>query len=300
MKATWEVPPSTGVPVKLTYQHMEKEQALAAIGRLHTHLMAMVPNVCPMDMNSRGPLDPNPAATAVGLGKSDEAEKNNQVEGINKAPAEDDMFTEEFLEKAFKKMRKKLGKKVLSGKMTVDEARSRLGRRNSQKSSEDEMELLKEQVEKGVISVDEARAKLGLPAEVSKSVTVPAVKTEEPVSKGTDPDVIKSAVAEALSPLQEMIAAQREVFESKLAEQQKVIDAIADSPDPRGEPYSGFAVNPIKKSARPVGVPDTAEIAERTQQMMVRQLEHTWRTSDNPAEREAAWKAICKFRGISD
>ncbi len=301
MKGGFEVPVAGEGPTKLTYRHMEKEQAIAAVNQLHTHLSSVVPNVCSMDMNSRGPLTPNPATTAVGLGKGEEVEKAVPAPaGITKAPVEDDMFSEEYLEKAFKKMRKKLGKKVLAGKMTVDEARSKIGRMGAQKSDDDDVQALVDQVDKGVLTIDEARAKLGLGPwnmpETTKAATV------EPVAenKATEPDLIKSAVEAAISPLQEMIAAQQKAFEGKLAEQQKVIDAIADAPDPRGEPYSGYAVNPIKKSARPVGVPDATEIAERTQQMMIRQLEHTWRSSDNPAEREAAWNAISKFRGITD
>ena len=38
--------------------------------------------------------------------------------------------------KGFKKQRKKLGKKVLAGKMTVDEARAKMGRRFAQKAAE--------------------------------------------------------------------------------------------------------------------------------------------------------------------
>jgi hypothetical protein len=310
MKTDWEVPSETGVPTRLTYAHMEKEQALSAIGRMHTHLMAMVPNVCPMNMNSRGPLDPNPATGAVGVGKNEEAEVE-KTEAVFKAPVEtDDGFYAEFLAKAFKKTRKKLGKKVLSGKMTVDEARGKLGRMNTQKDAAVELEkgmkeAAVELVEDGVLSIDDARKHFGLPAMEAKPE--PVEKSAEPVNQyqwGFDyiqktygPDVVKSAVMEAITPLQEMLTAQREVFEGKIAEQQKVIDAIANSPDPRGEPFSGMALN-MHKSARPAGVPDVAEAAERTQQMLLRQLNHTFNTTEDPAEREAAWNAMQKFRGV--
>lgn len=313
MKNDFEVPTGAGTTQRLTYAHMEKEQALAALGRLHSHLGAVVPNVCPMDMNSRGPLDPNPAINAVGKADEPEAVKTETetekglVEGIAKAPFGD--YDDDFIEKAFKKSRKKLGKKVLAGKMTVDEARSRLGRMSTQKNAEEELHkgmesAAIEMVDAGELSIDDARKALGLPTAAEKSAAAPTVVTvtqpaAEVVYKTQEPDVIKSAVAEALAPLQEMFAAQQEAFNVKLAEQQKVIDAIADSPDPRGEPFSGIALN-MNKSARPVAVPDVAETAERTQQMMIRQLDHTWRTSENPAEREAAWTAIRKFRGISE
>ena len=303
MKNDFEVPQATGTPVHLTYAHMEKEQALVALARLHTNLMAMVPNVCPMDMNSRGVLTPNPMPSTEGVGKDAEAEVTKNVEGITKAPLESE-FSEEYLEKAFKKMRKKLGKKVLAGKITVDEARAKIGRTGAQKADKD---LLVEQVDKGILTIDEARAKLGLgpwnQPETTKAVTVPSevtlsVPNADVAYKDAQPDLIKSAIAEAISPLQEMLLSQQKAFEGKLAEQQKVIDAIADAPDPRGEPFSGLAVN-MNKSARPAGVPDKADIAERTQQMVQRQLDHTFRTSENPAEREAAWNAMQKFRGLS-
>ena len=33
---------------------------------------------------------------------------------------------------------------------------------------------------------------------------------------------------------------------------------------------------------------------------MIRQLEHTWRTSENPAEREAAFTALSRYRGVTE
>jgi hypothetical protein len=302
------VPSEPGVPTKLTYERMEKEQALHAIGRMHTHLMAMFPNICSMDLNSRGPQEPNPAISAV---KDDEPEATKgAVEGITKAPI-DTGLDDEFIEKAFKKMRKKLGKKVLSGKMTVDEARSKIGRMGTQKNADPD-ELLKtamqaaaiDMVDAGELSVEDARKALGMNKPVPDSATksdVAEVSKQidtslDYIQKTYGPDVIKSAIAEAVAPLTELLTAQRESFEAKIAEQQKVIDAIADSPDPRGEPFSGIAMN-VNKSARPAGVAEVAENAERTQQMMIRQLDHTWRTTDNPGEREAAWAAMQKLRG---
>jgi hypothetical protein len=57
-------------------------------------------------------------------------------------------------------------------------------------------------------------------------------------------------------------------------------------------------MNPVKKSAHPAGVPSQAEVAERTQQMMIRQLQRNARISDNPAEREAAWAALEKYQTV--
>lgn len=108
------------------------------------------------------------------------------------------------------------------------------------------------------------------------------------------PSVIKSAVAEVIAPLQKMLAKQQRQFDAKLAEQQKIIDAIADSPDPRDEPFSGIPIN-MYKSARPTQVPDVVETASRAARMRIRQLDHAWRTADDPTEREAAWTAMRKL-----
>src|SRR6185437_10009153 len=53
-------------------------------------------------------------------------------------PEEAGLFMDADIYKGFKKMRKKLGKKVLSGSMTVDEARAKLGRQFAQKSGSEE------------------------------------------------------------------------------------------------------------------------------------------------------------------
>lgn len=298
MKVDFEKPTDPGTPTRLNYAHMQKEQALNALSRLHTHVMSMVPNVCPMDMNSQGPVTPNPAITAV---KADEpVVEKGLVEGVAKAPMEA-AFSDEWIEKAFKKTRKKLGKKVLSGSMTVDEARSKLGRMGSQKDVEVELKKGMEDaaidmVDAGTLSIDDARKALGLDNSATKADVAEVTKSVDTFTKAYSPDLIKSAVMEAVEPLQKLLTEQRESFDAKIAAQQKVIDAIADSPDPRGEPFSGMAMN-INKSARPAGVPEVAETAARTQQMVLRQLEHTWRTSDNPAERESAYAAAQKIRG---
>jgi hypothetical protein len=77
---------------------------------------------------------------------------------------------------------------------------------------------------------------------------------------------------------------------SQLADQQKTLETLADKPDPSTQGWAGLALNPIFKSARPAGVVKTAETAERTQREINenRLLNHTWRTSDNAFEREAA------------
>jgi hypothetical protein len=183
-----------------------------------------------------------------------------------------------------KGMKKKFGKKVLSGAMTVDEARSRMGRKRAQKMLEWQTE---QQLAKGEITREDALKALGFAPDAEVTV---AKSTEPEVIKGEivtpaqapviSPEIIKSAIADAIAPLV-----------AKVAEQQKMLDLIADQPDPKTQPWAGIAL----KNMRPAGVVEKAEVAERTQQMIKRQLNHTWRTSESAHEREAAWTELAKF-----
>jgi hypothetical protein len=78
-------------------------------------------------------------------------------------PEAEGHFADADVYKGFKKMRKKLGKKVLAGTMTVDEARAKMGRQFAQKSADDLTEELVTKVNAGIMSIDEARARLNLP-----------------------------------------------------------------------------------------------------------------------------------------
>ena len=199
-------------------------------------------------------------------------------------------------------MRKKLGKKVLAGSMTVDEARARMGRQFAQKAAN--------MVALPLAPADPALVpQVPVPtplAEKSAEVTDRHVVQPITVDMSATADLFKSAVAEALSPLaaeltstKALLAKQQETFTTKLAEQQKVIDAIADQPDPSTAAFSGLAFNPLRKAAGPAGVPSQAEIAERTQLMMMRTLQDKYNASSDPAEREAYYGTLVKMRGVS-
>ena len=69
---------------------------------------------------------------------------------------------------------------------------------------------------------------------------------------------------------------------------------LANKADPGTQSWAGIALNPLRS---PAGVVKQAEVSDRVQGMMVRQLERTWRTSENPAEREAAYAALTKMQG---
>jgi hypothetical protein len=191
-------------------------------------------------------------------------------------------------------MRKKLGKKVLAGKITVDEARAKMGRQFAQKGgSEDE----------GVGGNVQKSAALS-PSHSERVVADRHVLQPLTVDMSATTDLFKSALAEAVAPLaaeltstKALLAEQQEAFTTKLAEQQKVIDAIADQPDPSTAAFSGLAFNPVRKSARPAAIPDQAEIAERTQMAMIRELRNQYNSASDPAAREAAYAVLCKMQG---
>jgi len=191
--------------------------------------------------------------------------------------------------KGFKKMRKKLGKKVLSGKMTVDEARAHLGRQFAQKGLEEPQEAVQKSHSERVTVDPAAPVADGLTFTQIRAAVGAAVRAD------ADPEVIKAAIAEATSELKDLLVKQQQDFTEKLAEQQKVIDAIADQPDPSTAAFSGLAFNPVQKGARPAAVPDIAESAARAQDMIRRNLQSTYYTHSSPAVREAAGQELAKL-----
>ena len=323
--------------MQLNYAVMEKERARQALMQMHEHLSRQFPEACPMNLNT--PPESRPVPQAVGVGKSagDEAAEGMRhaaatgtafrgdkvtvlppatksaapVAAVFKAPAEDE-FMDDAVYKGFKKMRKKLGKKVLAGTMTVDEARSRMGRQFAQKATEGpDPEVVKSvvaealadpaahiQISRGVTYQGDAvplTADL-IKAAVAEALHVQSVPLEATAVEAFDPSpAIEAAVSKAVGPLLEKIQAQ----DTRLAETQRVIDAIADQPDPSTAAFSGVAFNPVRtKAARPAGVAAQAEIAERTQQMMIRHLQEKYNASSDPAEREAYYRTLAKMRGM--
>jgi hypothetical protein len=82
------------------------------------------------------------------------------------------------------------------------------------------------------------------------------------------------------------------------AELQKTVDSMAAMPDPTVTAFKGvFFDRTVNKSAVPARA--VADAAEQTQQMMMRELESQFRTSHDPAQREAAWASLMKMRGLS-
>jgi hypothetical protein len=299
MKNSWEYPKTPGLQ-HLPYAYLEKEKARRALAMMHDHLSHAFPLACPMlAQDAYRQEAPNAIPTAVG--KSGDVETVAVVAEVGKV--ED--VSDDFVEKAKKKLKKKLGKKILAGKITVDEARTQLGRTVAQKAVDlekrEQMEAPVKRVDAGMLTIDEARARLGLQPwnlpETTKSaepVIEKAAVLHEGVVVNNDPEVIKAAVTEALTPL---LAKVQELEDYKKTADER-FEKLANIADPTTNAFTGMAINPAKKVAGPAGVPSQAEVAERTQQMMIRQLDRTWRTTGDPAEREAAWTALQKYRSV--
>jgi hypothetical protein len=119
----------------------------------------------------------------------------------------------------------------------------------------------------------------------------------------TSPDM--SALETAIAKLSGQITARDELLmkqQKVLKKQQKVIDELAAQPDPTVSAYRGGMLTApafMQKSADTMpAAPDMADIQNRTRAMMLGELEAQFRTSADPAQREAAWKSILTMRGV--
>ena len=280
-----QYPETQGTPTNLTYMHIEKDKARRSLAMMHDHISHQFPAACPLvEQDAYRQPEARMVPPTEGLGKTVEPEV--QAKAVSDA-------TPEIPRDITKGMKKKLAKKVLSGKMTVDEARGKLGRRMAQKAMEDQ---LHEQLVKGEITREDAMKALGfeVPEVVAKAATIREAEViAPPVTPAMSPDIIKSAIAEALAPLVAKVEAQQQVIN----EQEARWEAKANEADPSTSSWRGLAL----KSRQPVAVVKQAEIAERTQREIAesRQLRHTWRTSDNAFEREAARSELDK-RGFAE
>ena len=61
--------PQQGAPVQLTYARQVREQQHAALDMMHSHLGAMFPAVCPMDLNAQPAEAKHPVPATAGIGK---------------------------------------------------------------------------------------------------------------------------------------------------------------------------------------------------------------------------------------
>ena len=154
-------------------------------------------------------------------------------------------------------------------------------------------EKLAKKVAKGRMSVEEAMALL------QQTDKEPEVVTK--AASVVDSDVVKTAVLEATSELRGMFAAEISK-NSKMAKQLKklqgTVESLGEMADPSVAAFRGVAQPAFKsRSAEPYAA-TVAQTAEQTQLLMMRELEKQVRTSPDPVQREAAWNALVKMRGL--
>jgi len=276
-----------GMPTTVDYVPTIKDNARQAMRAMHDHIAQTFPDVCPMHPGDDEGMHSNPVPTPGHGTPSASAVKTEELEAAAKSEDAD------VIKGMNKKMRKKLGKKVLAGKMTVDEARSKIGRMNAQKcKAEEEQPEVTKTVAEEALPVEAPAAEKTTDEPVVTKVAEPAL-----VEKAMTPDLFKSELATALAPLLERIAEQDEL----LKKNQALLSSMVDMPDPDVAPFKGLAQTPYNRTnARPADVhKSVAEVAERTQVMMLRELETQFRTSPDPAQREAAWQSMLKMRGLT-
>lgn len=129
---------------------------------------------------------------------------------------------------------------------------------------------------------------------------VEATAIEKAAAAGVGPDLVavlqgfKDEFAAELRTVTKALKKERK----RNDELQATIDSMASMPDPTVAAFKGVALtHPVNKSA--VGARTIAETAERTQMMMMQELETQFRTSPDPAQREAAWSTLMKMRGLA-
>lgn len=148
---------------------------------------------------------------------------------------------------------------------------------------------------------------------------VPAAKSAAPAAELQEPRGKKSKhanksagggqVAELMTLMRDMqtnfnqkleeITTELQTTRAHAAELQKSVDALGDLPDPATAPFKGVAQPSSNKNmGLPAGANSVADTVERTQLMMMRELETMFRTSPDPAQREAAWTSLVKMRGL--
>lgn len=285
MKASFEYPAEQGVPTQIRYAEIEKEKARRALSMLHDHLNHMFPSSCPM-------LDQDAYAGE---------QRHSLQQPVGKAETAGEETTD-VLADVYKYIRK-LEKKVRAGEITEEEARTKLSRKTAERYAQS----VTKQVNKGLTSRTEILKALGIKEPKPEPVVEKAVAPEAP---SVTPDIMKSMMTEILNeqmqPLREEIASlkeenssykqQVEDLRNKEAVNSQRWDALANQPDPSTAAFAGLALNPAVVKNSPAAITKQADVHEKVQGMMMRQLERTWRTSENPAEREAAYNALCKYR----
>jgi hypothetical protein len=264
-----EVP---GVPSRVYYSRMQRDNARQAMTAMHDHIARTFPDVCPMHGPGRmgepgAGTRPVPAGVGgpVPHGASKASDGGDTTFTAQGGAAADE--TAPITRITPKQLRRRLEKAVFAGEMTLDEAHAKLG---IQPSAPEPAAL--------------------------KVATAPLVAA-------IDPEVIKAAVTEAIGPALAQRDAEHadelEKVRKELKGLRKVADAIADQPDPNVTAYRGVALMgpPATKTVAPAGGA-MADRAERAQQTLFNAMYEQWRTASSPEDREIAFDAMKDMTGL--
>jgi hypothetical protein len=247
--------------------------ARSAMNALHDHVANSFPGVCPMSPAAPGVTGDRPSNSgAPPVGGIKKSKNKDAVTG--KAVSPDGMT-----KKQRKKLKKKLAKQVLRGKVSPDTARTQLGMKPPKtgttvprKGFGAVKKTIKREIQKAM--------QLQQPAEIVKSEGTPVVPVLGPAD-------IANQVRKANGQFARRV-------EKELKAQRKMLNALANQPDPSTAPFVGVAQNRFKSQTieRPAGAASVAEVAERTQLALLRDLQDKWRNSPDPGTREEAWQEL--------
>jgi hypothetical protein len=251
-------PMTPGKPSRMYYTNAMRDNVRQAVTAMHDHISRIFPDVCPMSPEVTGTQKPAPDVPEGVGGPAPRMGKKARKVAAKKAA------------RALARKRRRLERKVLAGKMSVNKARKALGL-------------------KPATGPALAKALKGAGWTQEQVDTLPSA----PVSPAVDAGVIKAAVAEANAPLLERIAAQ----DKMLRKQRKAIDAIASQPDTSRAPLRGVALT--KASAAPAAPQSATSVAEQVQMAELQRLHYVSRESPDPAMREAARRDLDKKLALS-
>lgn len=252
---------SAGRPEAVSYAGMQQRDYEAARSAMHDHLSRIAPGMCAMSPPMGSTQKPgHPVPEAVGGPVPHRAGKASRADKLA-AKARKAKKAAKAAQRKADARRRKIGERVLKGKLSPEEAQAQLG--------------------------------------ITVKAAVPSIPAAGPLAEASapvqhlDPDALAAALKSATAPLVKRIKAQ----DKAIRKNQKVLDAVAGQPDTSQAPFRGTGV--YKASAAPVAPQTVAEASAMAQNANIQRLRHDWRNSHIPEVREAAYKELTAQLGIN-
>jgi len=278
-------PARTGMPTHEPAQGFMSSNAIASMqhsmAAMHDHISRRFPDVCPMESSMH--IASNPVPVPHGVPQPSKAPGARKA--AKKAEARARKAAKVKARKAAKAMaakRRKLEAQVLKGKLSVDDARVKMG--------------LKPFTAKGMQPLPPVA-----PPESPLSVGPAA-----PVAAALDPAALEAAIskatAKATKPLAAALKSARRAQakqDKAMRKQAKVLDAIASQPDTSASPMRMAALTKTATSVAPAVPQTVAATAEQAQATQLRLLHAEMLNSPDPGRREAARAEYINRLGIA-